>query len=366
MKYFLFCCLILSSFIANAQNRAVSLDPSIGQVKVTDINGNQINENYIQPGQLIKLILPVSIINQDNPLPKGSCKIKIGLGSKLQLDPTFNLSNVNSSNYFNWSIVNAGGQAQLTGELVNELPSNFQQVEVAFKVLGNVAGKSTITANFLITNHNTITTLADNDASNNVSFLAYEVTNVAAPTPITTITALEKLDCSLKVNFGSNREINLIKYVIEMSKNGVDFINVNEVVATSQTSYVTNFSVPIEMQTSYVVVRVKAVYSTGAYLYSNVMSLSGICNGKWKVNMYPNPVKGNETVLIKAIDGVFKGKYSLTITDASGKILKVSQLTLNNVLNFNYNIGNMASGKYALHIVNTNNTESALLQFEKL
>lgn len=364
-KCLLFSALIFASFNSSAQQRSVTLDPKLGQIKVTDMAGVQLNENFIQPGQIVKLVIPVESVNQDQAMPKGSAKIKIGLGSKLVLDPSLSLATVNASNYFTWSAVNAGGQSQITGELINTIPANFQQVEVAFKVLGNQIGRSTITANFLITNHNTVTILSDNDGSNNASFLKYEITSVAAPTPVTTIDALEKSECSLNVTFSTDREIGLSNYVIEMSKNGVDYVNVYQTNATNLPSYVANFSIPKELQAPVVYVRVKSTLNSGVVLYSDKKSISGICNGKWLVNMYPNPVKGNEEVIIKAVDGSFDGKYTLTMLDMSGKMVQVNQMVLNNVLNFRYKTGNSAAGKYILKIVNADGTQSALIQFEK-
>lgn len=365
LKSLLFSGLLAASLSSIAQQRAVTLDPKLGAIKMTDLAGNTVNENFIQPGQLVKLVIPVENTDHNAAIPKGSCKVKIGLGSKLQLDPLLDLTTVNSSNYFTWSVANAGGQSQLTGELNTALPASFQQVEVAFKVVGNQAGHSTITANFLITNHNTVTILSDNDGSNNASFLKYEITSATAPVPVTTIDELAKADCSLKVNFSIDREIDVNNYQVEASNNGVDFVKVYQTNAASLAAYKATISIPKELQSPVVYVRVKSTFNSGRVSYSTAKSVSGVCDGKWVVDMYPNPTRGNEDVVIRAVEGSFDGKYSLTLVDMAGRVVDVKQMELNNVLNFKYKIANWAAGKYSIKIVNTNGAQATMLHFEK-
>jgi Secretion system C-terminal sorting domain len=365
LKGLLFSGLLAASLSSVAQQRAVTLDPKLGAIKMTDLAGNTVNENFIQPGQLVKLVIPVANTDHNAAVPKGSCKIKIGLGSKLALDPFMDLATVNASNYFTWSIANAGGQSQLTGELNTALPASFQEVEVAFKVVGNQVGHSTITANFLITNHNTVTILSDNDGNNNASFLKYGVTNVTAPLPVTTVDELTKSECSLKVNFSTDKEINISNYQLEVSKNGVDYIKVYQTNAASLASYNATIAISKELQSPVVYVRVKSTFNNGSVSYSETKSVSGICEGKWVVDMFPNPVRGNQDVVIRAVEGSFDGKYTLTLVDMAGRIVDVKQMELNNVLNFKYKIANWAAGKYSIKIVNTNGAQATLLQFEK-
>jgi hypothetical protein len=366
LKSLLFSGMLAASLSSVAQQRAVTLDPKLGSIKITDIAGNQINENFIQPGQLVKLVIPVANTDHNAAIPKGSCKIKIGLGSKLVLDPMLDLSTVNSSNYFTWSAANGGGQSQLTGELNTALPASFQEVEVAFKVVGNQVGHSTITANFLITNHNTVTILSDNDGGNNASFLKYEISNASAPVPVTTVDELVKTDCSLKVNFSTDKEIGLSNYQVEASKNGVDFVKVYQTNTAGLAAYDATISIPKELQSAVVYIRVKSTFSNGRVSYSNTKSVSGLCDGKWIVDMYPNPTRGNEDVVIRAVEGSFDGKYILTLVDMAGRVVDVRQMELNNVLNFKYKIGNWAAGKYSIKMVSTNGAQATMLSFEKL
>ncbi|MBL7728035.1 MAG: T9SS type A sorting domain-containing protein, partial [Dinghuibacter sp.] len=85
------------------------------------------------------------------------------------------------NSYFAWTSADNSGQLQITGDLVNELPASVTYVNVAFRVKASVLGKSTITANFLITNHSSGAILSDENGSNNVASLAYQVARNASP-----------------------------------------------------------------------------------------------------------------------------------------------------------------------------------------
>jgi hypothetical protein len=163
-----------------AQNASVQADPQLGAIKLLDDNGNILDANDLETGKVIKMQIPVISDNHNHAIPAGSCKIKIGLGSKLELDPAFDVNSAALNNYFSWTSANNSGQVQITGDLVNELPANVTYVNVAFKVKASVLGNSTITANFLITNHQSAAILSDENGSNNAASLAYKVERTAS------------------------------------------------------------------------------------------------------------------------------------------------------------------------------------------
>jgi Secretion system C-terminal sorting domain len=170
--------LLAASLTGMAQLPSVAADPALGKIVMTDQTGFAVDANDIAANQIISLRIPVQ--NDGHALPAGSCKIKIGLGSKLVLDPQFNINNTALSNYFKWTVGENSGQVQVTGELISVLPANVTDVNVAFKVKPSKEGKSTITANFLITNHSNNAILSDQDGANNSTSLAYTVTSKVA------------------------------------------------------------------------------------------------------------------------------------------------------------------------------------------
>lgn len=170
--------LLAASLTGTAQLPAVAADPALGKIIMTDQTGFTIDATDIAANQIINLRIPVQ--NDGHALPAGSCKIKIGLGSKLVLDPQFNINNAALSNYFKWTVTENSGQVQVTGDLITVLPANVTDVNVAFKVKPSMEGQSTITANFLISNHNSNAILSDQDGANNNASLAYRVTSKVA------------------------------------------------------------------------------------------------------------------------------------------------------------------------------------------
>ncbi len=365
--------LLLSSVLfcslhGNAQmRRAVSSDPKLGAISFTDVAGFQLDEAYVQPNELIKIKIPVINRNHGEALPAGSCKIKIGLGSKLTLDPTYDLNSTAMSSFFRWTSAVNSGQVQITGELVEALPANVNDVIVAFKVKGTIIGKSTITANFLVTNHHTNSIVSDEDGTNNSAFLHYTVTDKPAPVSVTTIGDIVKEGCTMNVSFATDQEINLNRYEIEVSKDGVSFEKVAAVQAVGNLSYSSSFELPAALQVQKLFVRIKAVMVTGRILYSDVKNTNGLCKkGVIKLSLYPNPASGVSAVTINAAEGSFDGKYRLKMTDMSGKTVSVKDVSFSGVQNFVFEFGNIAAGKYLIRVSDAQNAVLGVLQFEKL
>ncbi|MCP9751972.1 T9SS type A sorting domain-containing protein [Ferruginibacter sp. HRS2-29] len=358
--------MLAASLAGVAQIKPVIQDPKLGRIVITDVAGYDLDENFLQPDQVIRLKVPVASSNHGKPTPAGSAKIKISLGSKLALDPSFDLNATELSNYFKWTAYTNGGQTMLVGDLVNPLPANFAEVNVAFKIKGTAQGKSTITANFLITNHNTLSTLSDEDGSNNAAFLKYTVGNVAAPGAITTLLDAKRAGCSVNVTFGINREINISGYEVEVSKDGTAYEKVSTVAAGNQNAYNSTFVISRNLQSKVLYVRIKTVYRSGETKYTQAKTIDGNCDGSWTLGVYPNPASSVKFVTIRATNGEFAGKYKFITVDMAGKIIGTREATLNNVPSYRYELSNLSAGKYLIKVVNLDGSQSAVLSLEKL
>lgn len=174
----------LGSLAGFAQSRvAVTADPKLASIQLANLSGQSLDASNLQADQIVKMKLPLSIDNHGKMLPAGSCKIKISLGSKLMVAPGFDLMSAGLSSYFRWTATEFGGQYQITGELVNALPVSVTAVDLTFSLKVKEEGNSAITANFLITNHNTTTVLSDENGANNASALAYKIASVVPVDP---------------------------------------------------------------------------------------------------------------------------------------------------------------------------------------
>ena len=355
----------LSGF-AQQQRAAVIMDPSLGTMEVADNAGQMLNAAYINPDQSIRLLVPVSVINHGKQLPAGTCKIKIGLGSKITLDPAYDLNSTTLGNYFRWTAANNSGQVQLTGELIAPLPATVNEANVLLHVKAAALGSSTITANFLITNHHTNSILSDEDGNNNSGFISYTVTRQAAPSPLCTITDMSRnANCNINLLFASNSEVNIVRYDVEASKDGILYTKVAEVAAASLSSYTASFPVTDLLKSASVHVRVKLVQRDGTVFYSASKNVDGNCGG-WELNLFPNPAKDIKYVTINAVKGFFKGDYKVTMHDVTGRQMISKEISLNNATSFKLDFGFIAAGKYLIKVISADGTQSAVLKFEKM
>ncbi|MEO6327348.1 MAG: T9SS type A sorting domain-containing protein [Ginsengibacter sp.] len=351
-------------FSLYSSGQSVMADPAVSQIAVTDIANLNLNPSSILLDNVIKLKIPVYNLDLINGLPAGSCKIKIGLGSKLILDPQFDLSLLPSGNYFNWTAESAGGQVQITGELKTDLPSNFSTI-AEFYVKGNAQGNSTVTTNFLVTNHNTDKILSDEVPNNNTSSLAYTIA-AGGPTPVTFagLNAVNK-GCSVQIDLYTENEVNVRKYEIEISRDGVNFVKTGEMEANNFRHYQNSFNITEANKASVIFVRVKSLDKDGRFMYSGTKSVKGLCDKEWGVSVFPNPANEVKNIMVNTRQGIFNGRYLITLSDVTGKLLRTKEMNLIDKIQFSFDTGNLSAGQYVIKIVNLNNTESAVVKWQK-
>jgi Secretion system C-terminal sorting domain len=339
---------IASPFFASSQS--VTADPAVEPLKITTLINGSILATEIPITNTIKLKIPILNKNTVNGLPAGSCKIKIGLGSKLVLNPLFNFSTLNASNFFTWSVFENGGQVQIIGDLTSDLPANFNDTAV-FDVKGNIIGSSTITTNFLVTNHNSTITLSDENGNNNIASIAYTIIASVLPVTFTSVVA-EKKDCALKIYFDIENEINVDKYELEISKDFSSF----EKIATLQSNNLTHYTfddvnIPEVYQLPVLLVRIKAIDFDGKVQYSVIKKLSGICDLKNDLSIYPNPVINDNNFYIKKSKSLFNGLYVISIIDIAGKTISTREINLINTSNIKCNTTNIPPGQYLVKLI---------------
>lgn len=351
---------------ANAQS--VTADPSLGQVFITTPEDAALNLPPAMPREAIhKLKLPLFNLNTAAAVPAGSTKIKIGLGSKMALDPAFDLAAANTSAYFTWTQETQGGQVQLTGDQTAPLPAGFT-ITAEFLVKGIIQGTSTITANFLVTNHNTPSvTLSDENGANNISSQFYIITETV---PVT-FSALQVTaeNCLVTVNFTSENEVNLNRYVIEYSADGTEFYPAGQLPALQSRFYQYRFQLPAAITASVIYVRVKAVDNDASFQYSVIKAVRGVCGSRaLGAVLFPNPVSGSQgSITIAAKAGNFNGLYHITLIDAGGKKAVTESRLLNGVREFNFNIAGIAAGSYRIRLQPAGgNEQPVVLTFHKL
>src|SRR6476661_4877763 len=117
LKSILYTILLLIALKGNAQIGVIA-DPATSPMEFTDLSGALQNPNTLQINVPVLLKVPVYNFNNFNTVPSGSIIIKIGLGSKFNIDPSFNLATAPLSNYFIWSSSFNSGQIEIVGNCI--------------------------------------------------------------------------------------------------------------------------------------------------------------------------------------------------------------------------------------------------------
>lgn len=368
MKAFIYICLTICNVSVNAQ--AVIADPALGQITIANIsNQNLPNIPPSFPIQTVYILkVPIKNLSTVNAIPTGSVKVRIGFGSKLILDPSFNLITANTNSYFNWTLADVDGQFELTGDGfgLTPLPPSYSDT-ATFLIKGIILGGSTLTANFLVTNHNTPVILSDDNGSNNNSSQFYLIT---APLPVTfTGLFLKKENCGIAVYFSSENEINLNHYEVEYSDDALYFKKAGSIGTNNNRKYFYQLSVPAAFTLGNVFVRIKSIDNDGRFQYSEIKMLKDLCDGQAGIFLYPNPIAGNERfVTIENKTGYFvNGTYIISLLDFSGRLINNTERNLLNVSSFKYDITTLSAGNYLLKIESKSaHVPPIALPFQKL
>lgn len=165
--------------VASAQT-PITADPGVISFDITDLGDVPANANSLSQNSIYKLKLGVLNGSQSNAIPDGSAYLRIGLGTKFILDPSFNLSLAPYNQYFTWSSQVNSGQVEIFGILHTPLPADFIG-ELSFNIKANLTGASSISGNFLVSNNNPLYTLSDNNSGNNFTNLSYTVVLATSP-----------------------------------------------------------------------------------------------------------------------------------------------------------------------------------------
>ncbi|MBL7728034.1 MAG: hypothetical protein JNM68_10125 [Dinghuibacter sp.] len=341
--------LLLCTYRAGAQ--AVFADPALGQAFFTSVEGTPVDLPPVLAKETVYVLnIPVYNKNLLNAIQQGTTKLKIGLGSKLILDPSFNIATSNTSNWFSWTSEVLGGQVQLTGDQFTPIPAGFSDT-ARFLVRGIILGVSTVTANFLVTNHNGGgVTLSDDNGANNLTAQAYLI-NESLPVTFVQVEAREE-QCTAMVRFTTANEYNLARFIVEFAVNGQLFQPAVQLMPRGNGLYEARFPVPNGAAGGVLYVRVRSVDIDGRQQFSEIRSLRSLCNGTATITAYPNPVRGrNGHITIQKNNGFFNGQYMVTLFNAAGGTMAHKKVQLNNTRFFDFPFSGYAAGAYKLRIV---------------
>ncbi len=105
-----------------------------------------------------------------------------------------------------------------------------------------------------------------------------------------------------------------------------------------------------------------------SFKYSKIIQVSGKCilPPAFVIYGYPNPVIDRNFITIGNKEGLFNGRYNVTLMDMNGRMYGSREIELKNVQSFRFDFRTMlANGKYIIRLQDKNGTQSGVVQFEK-
>ena len=156
-------------------------DPAVGGIFVTNLSDATVSANSLLFTQNYKVKLPVFNLNQFTAIPSSAINFRVDLGTRLQLDPAFNLATAPLSNYFSYSAAIVAGRQIITGVQIAEIPADFDGI-AEFNVRGTLTCTSTLSSAIVITN--TSASVTDEDLNNNLATLRYTLPVTVTATPV--------------------------------------------------------------------------------------------------------------------------------------------------------------------------------------
>lgn len=330
---------------AFAQRKGIYADPKIDNLRFYNMQDIPVSADLLETGNMAKIRLTISNTNKENAIPEGTCKLKINLGMLCFLTTDLQSAAVPLSEYFTWGVLNDPfNQTIIIGELKQDLPADFSGI-AEFSFMPRKEGSSIITSQFFVTNHrNPKFLLSDKDPTNNIVSNYY--TNLAPLSAKFINFKASAKACNVDMNWQVTGEDKLTNFIVETSTDGANYSAAKTIAVNGTKSYFNRLE---DITTGNLYLRIKAEAETGQYIYSIPVLVSKICNGRFEVALYPNPVTRDIRELkIVTKEGLFNGKYKIRLLNIDGKELSSKDFKLSNQDQVKYDITALPGGSYHL------------------
>ncbi len=364
--------LVLMCCTRSSAQTSVYADPALISFDITDQNDVSVPDaDNLYNNTVYRLKLSLQNLDQLTAVPPGTCVIRIGLGTKMKLNPAFNLVNAAFSNYFAWtSTTSMAGVTQINGAIIAPLPADFI-AELSFDVRSALSTPSggTVAGNFLIPNDNPLYYFSDLNPSNNTGNISFTFTG-SAPLPVTiTKFAAANQQCSINAEWAVGEEINVARYELQWSKDGKTYETGDTKNAQNLREYKSSFPVTEKNTADVLLLRLKITDKDGSYKLSSIVTVKGNCKAlqTGSLGIFPNPVIQSGSLNIISKKDFFTGVYDVRICDRSGKTVQQKTMMLTGTSAFKVDVNsNLPAGIYTVILSRQAGTEKQTVQFEKL
>lgn len=294
-------------------------DPAVGQIFFTNLSDVSQSANSLLFTQNYRLKLPVYNLNQFTAIPSSAINFRVNLGTKLRLDPAYNLATAPLSQYFSFAASIVADSQIITGTQIAQIPEDFAGIAV-FEVQGFLSCSSNISSQIVITNASA--TITDEDFNNNNATLQYTLPVTINATPVNvTCHGAANGNITVAVSPGAT-------YVIRDAANQV--VTAPFAPGTYTVSATATSDAPLSSCTTTATV---TITQPTVLSLSVIGTTAAICNGGNTGTItvsgvggtapYAYAITAGPTVnTTGATSGVFTGltagNYTITVTDANG------------------------------------------------
>lgn len=147
--------------------------------------------------------------------------------------------------------------------------------------------------------------------------------NAALPVSITKVNAYQKGN-NVEVAWNTVNETNINSYEVENSTDGQQFKIMAAVASNSNASTNSYTAIDLNLLSGNHYYRIKVIEKNGSYSYSQIVRVTVGKAGAEQVNIYPNPVTGNQINM--QLINVKQNLYALRLIDKQGKVVLQQQL----------------------------------------
>ncbi|MBC7937447.1 MAG: Ig-like domain-containing protein [Rhizobacter sp.] len=237
------------------------------------------------------------------------------------------------------------------GVAVQNIPNTGLQAELIDKFLNTRTPVSLADSSYI---NFTTTAAAASKAADRFMMVFKQAT--VLPVNFVSVAAQRKADRSVAVNWKVATEINIIRYEVERSANGVHFTGILSKDANGSTGYSQSDLSPLAADNFY---RIKAIGLGNDITYSPIVKVAPL-PVKSSITVYPNPVVDKKINVV--FTGQLKGDYTMQLTNVEGQLIYNQMVTVNSD-NFSRLITlspASAGGHYQLNITAADGTSKTI------
>ena len=184
-----------------------------------------------------------------------------------------------------------------------------------------------------------------------ITSIAIASTEFILPVKLLNFSVKEERNCMAAAKWSVTEQLDMNRYELEQSSNGINFIKVSETVA-KQNNLITDYNSRVAASTGNNYYRLKMIDNNGKFEYSQVQSLRTSCQAaNDNLLIYPNLVVGGSNEITVECRQLNNGKGKILVTNNMGQQVHTQSIQLNaGVSNTKINTTTFNAGIYFVHL----------------